>query len=928
MRKSLSRAFFPVFLLSTTVGSCLAGDASAAPRAENLLCEYTLAPLGVDKPHPRFSWSVDSDLRDHSQTAYRILVSTTRESLADGTGDVWDSGRVASGDSHFVRYEGPELKSRTRYYWKVKLWDNKGEEFPFSDPASFGTGFLDEDDWVGEWIQSDLELFEYQKELKKMPDDNMEEEKPMWRRGPSIREMTKNVKEAPAAYMRRDFKPEKGDLKYATLYISGLGLYEAYLNGEKINDRALKVSPHNFQKSVPYHAHDVTDLIKTGDNALGVILGNGYFNPVIPSLLREYTCDFIDTPRLRCELKLVYDDGSSQLISSDEHWRFTADGPITFNSIRSGETYDARKELGDWSSAGFDDQDWSPARPAEGPEGRLRYRNLPPVRVVESLPAVSVEKLEEEDAFRFDIGEANTGWARLKVRGEKGRKIRVYFEGHDSHTLGRYQIFEYICKGEGEEVFEPRFAFAGYRHVRVDGLGYTPEASDLTGLKVVSDYESIGSFACSEERINILHDVNRLTHQNYNVTMPMDPVREKSCWTQDVQTNFHSVAYNFKVYSVYDKWQEDYLDCIHPNGFVPTVVPSCFDGPTVNGPWWGGMIIYNPWQLYHFYGDKDILAKSYASMKQHLAYLDSIAEENIIEWGLGDWLDIALEANQHTPRPKRTPVAYTSSTAYFLYTDILRQVAVLLGEEEDAEYFEKRKEEIRQSINRKFFDPETASYSTGSQTTFVHALKFGIPDEKDRARVIESFRNQITKDDDHITSGFVGTPYLLTLLTEIGLGDKAWAIATQDTYPSWYDMIFNRGKTAFDELWNGAAVQMPSLAGPIGAYFFRSLGGIRSGEPGFRSVVVNPYTETLDWVKCEFEGPYGPIMTDWSRKGEKLTLKVSIPFNSSAIVHIDGDEVMESGVKASKAKGVTFLREEGGKSVFEVQSGNYTFVSK
>lgn len=920
------RKIFFICLLLIVLGTSSNGQAPENKLVEvvvtNLKCEHFSNPLGIDKHKPRLSWMLESGQRGQKQTAYHVLVASSRDKLDKDLGDLWDSGYVKSEQSLDVSYKGSTLKSRSRYFWKVRIRDANGHMSAWSTPSSWSMGILSQDEWHGQWIQSDLELFEYQKELMKLADHNMEVLDSLIPRGKRISRMTEKVMEAPAVWMRKEFKTANKKLRRATLYISGLGLYEPYLNGRKINDHLLTVSPHDFGKTVPYHVHNVTNLVVKGKNTLGVILGNGYYNPVIPSLLREFAADYINTPRLKCELQLEYEDESSQILLSDPTWKFTTTGPIRFNSIRSGETYDARKELGGWSVAGFDDKNWKSARMAKGPQGRLVHRALPPVRLIKTIPAVEVKA--QGKGYRFDIGIESTGWARIKVRGKAGQKIVISYPGSASHTLGRYQTCEYICKGEGEESYEPRFAFNGYRYVDVLGLDYTPAVTDLVGCLVVSDLQSMGTFSCSDERINYLHEINRRTIRNYIVQMPMDPVREKVCWTQDVQTNFETSAYNYNMQAIYDKWQDDYIDAIFPNGYVPTVVPSCFDGPTINGPWWGGMLIYNPWQLYNFYGDKGILDKSYKAMKLHFAYLSSIAKDNVIKWGLGDWMDIASGGQG---RPKGTSVPYTSTCAYMMYADILRQTALVLDQTSDVEYFTGCKEEIRKSINQTFFDDNNGIYDKGSQTAYILALKLNIMEASDRPRIIENFRKQIAKDNNHLSTGFVGTPFLLTLLCEEGLGDLAWKIATQESYPGWYDMIYNKNNSVFKENWQGGLVQMPSLAGPIGAWFYRSLGGVRPETPGFKSIVIQPYTETLDWVNSAYNSLYGLIESNWQKKDGVLTMDVVIPANTTATVYVPGKNVTEGGTPAENAEGVHFYKNENGYNIFRVKSGKYNFKS-
>lgn len=904
--------------------------AKAESISAELRCEYQQNPLGIDRVQPRLSWAAKSNQRGLKQAAYQVLVASSLEELNQNRGDLWDSGKVQSDQSLNVPYRGKALRSRQHCFWKVKTWYSTGVESAWSKPASWSMGILSPDEWRGQWIQSDLALYDYQIEFKKVPEheleiEKMEDGRMIRTRAKAVRKATAKITEAPAVWLRKEFQPEEKKLQRATLFISGLGLYEPYLNGQKINDHLLTVSPHDFGKTVPYHVHDVTAHVKGGENALGVILGNGYFNPIIPSLLREYAFNFIDTPRLKCELQLEYADGSTQSIFSDPSWKFTTEGPIRFNSIRSGEIYDARKELGDWSVAGYDDKSWKSAQLAQAPKGTMRSRNLPSVRAIKTIPATSVTP--HGKGYRFDIGVDNTGWARLKIRGKKGQKIIISYPGRGSHTLGRYQTFEYICKGIGDEFYEPRFAFNGYQYIDVIGLDYKPAVSDLVGLQVVSDLQTVGSFSCSDERLNILQEVNLRTIQNYNITMPMDPAREKVCWTQDVQSNFETTAYNYGLQTIYSKWQQDFLDSIQINGFVPAVVPSCFDGPKINGPWWGGMLIFNPWQLYQFYGDKEILAESYETMKHHMSFYDSIATNNVIEWGLGDWQDAAVQQGGFG-LPRSTTVPFTSTCAYLYYADILHQTARLLDKPDDAAQYKKQREAIRKSLHKTFYDAEAGIYDKGEQTSYVLPLRLKITTEKDRPRVIENFVKQIAKDDDHLTSGFVGMPFLLTELTELGHGDLAWKIATQETWPSWFDLVFNRKKTVFMEDWKGGCVQMPSLCGSIGAWFYRSLGGIRPDEPGFKSFIVAPYTKTLDWVKCEYTSPYGKIVSNWSKENGKLTMNITVPPNTTATVYVPGKNITEGGAPVAKAAGVLSLQTEQGETAINVQSGNYTFESE
>jgi alpha-L-rhamnosidase len=908
-----------------------------AAEVANLRCEYLKDPLGIDVPKPRLSWVMEdggqkTEDRGRKQTAYQILVASTPELLAKDKGDLWDSGKVEGDQSIQVEYVGKPLTSGMRCFWKVRGWftvqgsEVQGSEW--SKNASWAMGVLKPEDLgSANWIKSDLELADYQKELKKIADHDREPEDSMWERAKGIRKMTEGVTNAPAVWFRKEFSAAGKPLRSARVCMSGLGYYELYINGAKVNNHHLNCAPYDYGKAVPYQVHDVKQLLRGGDNAIGVILGNGYFNPVIPSLLREYAADYIDTPRMLLDMVLEFEDGSVQRVVSDCTWKFTTAGPIRFNSVRAGETYDARMELGDWSSPAYRMETWKDAIAAEAPTGKLVNQNLPPVRRIAEIPAVSVVKNIE--GYRFDIGVESTGWARLKLKGKPGQKIIIRYPGSGSHTLGRYQECQYICRGDGIETYEPRYAFSGYRFIEVSGLDYEPKPSDLVGCLVASDLQSSGRFSCSSPELNKIQEVILRTILNYNIQIPMDPVREKVAWTQDVQSNFKATACNFDVSRIYAKWQDDFIWSLQDDGYVPTVLPSCFDGPTINGPWWGGMIVFNPWQLYQFYGDRQILERSYEPMKHYIRYLDSIAKDNIITWGLGDWKDTTADCKQGS-RPNCTTVPFTSTCAYMMYNDIIRRTALLLNKTDDAAKYAARTQEIRAAINSRFFNAATGVYDKGSQTGYVLALFLGVPAEADRPRITENLKAQIASDGFHVTSGFVGIPILLTYLTEHGMGDLAWRIATRPTYPGWFDMIFTLKNSVLKEDWAGKLVQMPSLAAPIGEWFYRSLGGIRPDAPGFKSIIVQPYTETLDWVKCEYESPYGLIRSDWQKKDGKLTMEITIPANTTATVYIPAKEeagVIEAGKPAAKADGVKFLCMENNTAVYAVGSGTYTFQS-
>lgn len=893
-----------------------------------LRCEYLPHPFGLDTPKPRLSWNWQSSRRNERQTAYRVLVSSAPELLNRNRADLWDSGRVEADESIFIEYAGQPLRSGQACHWQVRVWNREGEPSAWSAPAFWSMGLLTEADWDASWISSNLELFDYQKKLRALPEFGMETEDDIWRNATAIKKLAEVVTEAPAVYLRKEFATGSKTVRRATAYVCGLGLCELHINGKRVGDHQLDPVYTDYEKRVPYLTYDVTTFLRSGANALGVVLGNGWFNLITPHVLRYYAAHYIATPRLRFRLDVEYADGSLQTIVSGPDWRFSTKGPIRFNCILGGETIDARNDLGAWAEPEYQARAWKPAIVTRGPRGKLVSQQLHPVRIVQDIPAASVEK--DGEAWRFDFGMDLTGWVRIRLRGKPGQKITVRHPGASSHTLGRYQTEEYILCGKGEETFEPRFCYHGFRDVEVTGLDYEPAPADLTVRMVCTELPPVGEFSCSDDTLNKLYDVLLKTDRNYVVHLPNDPTREKAGWSQDIAATFDQMAYNFDSAAMYAKWQRDFLDIQHDNGYVPPVVPGRFDGPTINGPWWGGMIVYQPWKLYQYYGDQRILADSYPAMKRYLDYLGSIARNHIITWGLGDWLEVAADPSG---RPTTTPVPLTSTCAYYLYATITAHTAELLHLPDEREQYRSLAERILTAFNSQFLDPATGKYAGGSQACQILPLHFGLVPNDIRPLAKQRLVEAIANAGGHVSTGFVATPFLLTALSDVGLGHLAFEMATQRTFPGWIDMVCNHGHTTMNENWNGGNVQMPSLAGAIGAWFFHSLAGIRPGRDSvaFKTLVIKPESApTVDWVSARFQSPRGLIESRWRRQHGRLELSVTIPPNTTATVYVpasDAAAVSEDGRPAAESPGVRYLRQEEQWAVFTVGSGSYTFVS-
>ena len=919
MRKDLlSLMFLTMFSLANLVNG-------ASFHVVNLKCEHSANPVGIDIPNPRLSWNIQAELRNWYQSAYQILVSSDSSALRLGRGDIWDSGKIESPDCLYIPFSGNPLVSLQKYWWKIKVWDKNDMDSDWSKTSCWTMGILSSADWKGNWITSDLQLSPLQKKLKALPDFGMESESEMWKLSEVIRKKTDTISYAPAVYLRKEFSSDR-TLKYAVTNICGLGLNELYINGRKVSNELLNPAYTDYQKRVFYQSYDVTQYLQSGDNTIGVILGNGWFNLVIPHVLRYYAADYIDTPRLLFQLDLFYSDGTKRSVVSDNSWKFTTEGPIRFNNILSGETYDGNMEIDGWNKNGYMPKNWKQAITSNSPAGRLESQYLKPVTITDSVKAVNINPIK--DGYSLDLEKEITGWCRIKVKGEKGSRVTVKYPGAGSHTLGRYQTYEYILKGGKRETFDARFSYNGIKTVEIYGLKHKPDLSDITGISVNTDFPVMGKFSCSNNVFNELNSILLHTMRNYVIHIPNDPVREKAGWTQDVETAFDAYAYAFDCPEMYIKWQHDFLDIIHDNGYMPPVVPGRFDGPTINGPWWGGMIVYLPWKIYTHYGNKKILEESFDAMKKYTGYLNSIDSNYVVKWGLGDWLEPG------SVRPVMTPVPFTSTIGFYNTALITSKTAAILGFKDDAEKYASLAEKIKASFNQYFFNSESGQYAKYSQASQFMPLYFDLTPENKRQLVLEKLVAKIESDSNHIGTGFVATPLILTGMSDMGKGETAYKMANQRTYPSWYDMVFNHGSKIFKEDWKGGLVQMPPLGGSLGYWFYYSLAGIQPDPtlPGFKNVIIKPdFVSDLSWVKGEYQSLYGIIKSQWKREGDNLILNIDIPANTTATIFLPTDvpaNIAENGSPVLNNNNFVSITPEKGKTIVKTGSGHYSFSVK
>ncbi|MEI7027076.1 glycoside hydrolase family 78 protein [Paenibacillus sp. y28] len=862
-------------------------------------------PLGLDTLQPRFSWMLESDEASQRQGAYRILAATREELLAQDQGDVWDSGKVDSDRSIQVVYEGSPLASGRVYYWKVQVWDAAGRASAWSEVSSWSMGLLHAGDWQGDWIGCTVDE---------------EEELP------------------PALYLRKEFAADKA-VEQAVLYATALGVYELHLNGSRVSGDYFAPGWTDYNIRAQYQTYDVTAQIQAGGNAIGAILGTGWYAGHVGMMGRRI---YGTSPSLLVQLELHYTDGTSSRIVSDGTWTMNT-GPIQYSDMLMGETYDARKAWPDWNKTGFAAEGWRPAEKLASYSGLLVSQPDKGVRVTESLTPVKIWKTAR-GTYMADMGQNMVGWIRLQVSGPAGTRVKV---GHaemiqEDDTLYienlRRAIQEdiYVLRGEGVEVCEPHFTFHGFRYVEVEGYPGELTADLITGQAAHSDTPPTGTLETSDAMVNRLISNIRWGQRGNYLSVPTDcPQRdERLGWSGDAQIFIRTAAYNMDVSRFFMKYMTDMTDFQTPEGAFPDVAPDAgwFAWKQVRVEWfapdnagWGDAGIIIPWTLYLMYEDRRILEANYEAMKKWVGYLKSTTTDLIRPdyADYGDWLSI----NADTPKD-------VLATAYFAYsTALFARIAGILGRREDEASYRKLFDDICAAFVGRYVN-EQGIIEGDTQTVYVLALYFDLlpPDLKKLA--IQRLEQLIHENDDHLSTGFLGVGYLLPVLTENGLNDLAYTLLHQDSFPSWLYSV-KHGATTIWERWDGwtetEGFQTPGMnsfnhysLGSVGEWMYRYMAGIDTepAQPGFKHIVIHPRPGgKLTWVKAELDSSYGLIQSAWKLEEDRFVLNVTVPVNTTATVYVPQEVI-------AAPEGAEELGILADKRIYRIGSGRYEFSSK
>jgi len=913
-----------IFLISGLTFSAFASHAASSLQPDRLTCENNEYPLGLDIKKPHFNWTLSSAERNQSQSSFELLVGDNLEEVRQDKGNCWFTGKLSSAQNIQVPYAGKPLQSFHRYYWKVRVYDQANQPSNWSEIHWFEMAMIESTDWKAQWISDGS--------------------------SPPAREED-FYKEDRMPLFRKRFKSSK-KIAAARLYISGLGYYEAYLNGKKIGDHQLDPGFTTYRKRVLYVVHDITSMIRQGENVMGIMLGNGWFNPLPFKFFGRWALrDYQQTgrPCVKAELHLRYADGSEDIFPTDASWQ-TTPGPVTQNNVYLGEQYDARMEIKNWNSVKTTEAGWTPASLVTGPAGALTPQLQPAIKITRVLKPLRMTE-PAKDTFLFDLGQNIAGVARINVKGPVGTRIRIRY-GEDVFQDGKlnylttcatqikkggikggpgcpetaWQEDVYTLKGEGIESWSPRFTFHGFRYIELTGWPGRPGLKDVEGLRMNSDLQSNGDFACSNGLFNKIHETVQYTFLSNVFSVQSDcPAREKMGYGGDMVATANAFIYNYDMQEFYRKAINDFSNEQRPQGGITEIAP--FTGIADrgygddSGPLgWELAFPYLQKQLYEFYGDKEVIAQNYPALKRQMEFLASRAVDHLFYWDISD--HEALDTK---------PESLTASAFYFHHACLAAEFAGILQESADSLRYARLAARIKENMISRFLVKGTGRFDNATQSAQVFALWYHLspePDSSFRVLLDECKRHQM-----HVSTGIFSTKMMFDVFRERNMNGIAYAMANQRSYPGWGFMI-GQGATTLWETWaypeSGPSQNHP-MFGSIDEWFYRSLLGINPGAPGFEKLILKPQPAgDLRWAKGTYRSVRGKITSDWKIADHHFQFHVSVPAGMRAeiwIPSVDG-KVQEQGQPVDKIQGIQWMRFDQGFAILETGSGNYEFSTK
>ncbi|QJD82872.1 alpha-L-rhamnosidase [Cohnella herbarum] len=875
----------------------------------DLRCEYRVNPVGIGNRVPRFSWKLTGTGRGIKQASYRIQASEGDPLFQTLT---WDSGQVRTDQSVHIPYEGSPLKSRTIYHYRVRVRDSRGAESDWLS-AFWETGMMDFAEWTAHWITCDLELNNRSPEASQM--------------------------------FRKTFEAGESPVS-ARIYATALGIYELELNGKRLNENKFLPGWTSYHKRLQTQTFDVTDLVRRGDNAIGITVADGWYKGRIGGHPNNF---YGDQRAALLELHLKYEDGRQEIVITDGSWRVDT-GPIVMASIYDGETYDARLEKEGWSTSSYEDDDWLPVSILDhGKQMLVPEENLP-TRVMRELKPIAVLRSPAGEKI-LDFGQNMVGWVSYSVMAPTGTIIELAHaevldrDGnlYTDNLRSAKQTTRYVCRGSGSEVYEPRFSFQGFRYVKVTGYPDDVSLESFTAHVIYSALDETGTFECSDESINQLQS-NIVWGQRGNfLDVPTDcPQRdERLGYTGDAQVFIRTAAFNMDVASFFTKWLRDLKADQLPSGGVSNTVPDTLPGWDLHSAaGWGDAAVICPWTLYLCYGDKRLLEEQYDSMKLWVEFIRNLGEEEFL-WNsgfqFGDWLALDAPAGSYAGA---TPKDFIATAFYAHSTDLLVKAARVLGKEKDVAEYEELHKRVLEHFNLEFVSKNGRLVSP-TQTAHVLALGFGLVEGTVRTRVEQDLIELLEQSNHKLTTGFLGTPYLCSTLTDIGRTDLAYKLALSRDFPSWLYSV-EQGATTIWEHWDGRnadgsfwSADMNSFNhyafGAIGDWFYRVVSGIDtdSEQSGYKHTRIHPRPgEGLTYARASYQSMYGEILSLWTIEDGIMIIQITLPPNTTGTVILPNarqEEVTEGGMRLSESYGIRHVVPQEKDIRLELESGSYRF---
>src|SRR5580658_5825095 len=868
-QRTLACGFTVMAIVFSVVHAQTSSHGSDLKAPIGLRCDDKSHPMAIAEAHPGFSWELQASspaLHGVKQTAYRIQVG--EHGFDSARAILWDSGVTASSATRGVEYAGPQLAAGHEYAWRVEVWDERNRASGWSSPAEWSQAPV----WHAQWIAAHASGEE--KDSEPMP------------------------------LFRKTFAISHG-IKRAVLYASGLGQDELRLNGRKVSEDVLTPGWTDYRKTIDYDSYDVTAMLRQGQNALGVMLGDGMYRVLkTPGRFTKFEGSF-GQPKCIVQLAIEFTDGSSMEVLSDGTWK-TAPGPITFSSTYGGEDFDARLEPRGWDRAGFNDGAWRAVSVVDGPGGALTPEIAPPIRVMHIYTPIKATH-PKAGVTVYDLGQNFAGWPEIELTGRAGATVKLIAgELLDKNGMawqrssGSPQWFSYTLRGVGVETWHPRFSYYGFRYVQVevngvDGAGSARIVS-LRGEAIHSTSRAVGEFASSDELLNRIHGLILHAVENNAASLFTDcPHREKLGWLEETHLMAPSLLYDFDFADLYAATARNIADVQRRDGpeagMVPTTAPQyvVFEPKFVifnDSPEWGSAAVLAPWYAYERTGDRAFLSAQYDVMRAYAKYLGSRAHDGIVDYGLGDWFDIG----PGDPGVSQLTTAGVTGTAIF-YQDLqaLKKTAALLGKTSDSEEFGRQAESEKAAFNAKFFDGARHRYDRGSQTAQAMPLALGMVPDSERAAVLDGLVADIRAHQNHTTSGEVGYHYEVEALHDGGRSDVLLDMLERSDAPS-YGYILSQGATSLTEGWDGSHSQDHFMLGSAEEWFYRGLGGINvnlSREGAMRLVLHPVVVGNITWARARYRSALGEIESEWHRGATETVYNFTIPANATAEIEID-----------------------------------------